>query len=60
MKNSKPTYTALSYEEEYKIIKKDLVRVLILNSIYLILILAVYFTDKKYGYLAHMFSRLIK
>lgn len=58
--NKQVQYTALSYEEEYGIIKKDLIRVLLLNSIYLILILAVYFTNRKYDYLVHIFSKLVK
>ena len=51
---------AISREEEYKIISKDLHLVLWLNLSYLVAILAIYFTDQRYHYLMKIFSKFLK
>ena len=60
MKNNKreTQYQALTQVEEYAIIRKDLQRVLFLNLLYLIIILAVFFTNQKTQYLQHFFGKL--
>lgn len=47
-----------SHETEYQDIKKDLVRVVLLNSLILIAILAIYYTDKNSGYLQRFYDRI--
>ena len=47
-----------SYEGEYRIIKHDLVRVLVLNSVYLAGVLALYFSNLKTHYLENLFTKL--
>jgi len=59
MKKVQQQYQALSHDAEYAIIRKDLVRVLILNAIYLAAILALYFTNQKTQYLEHWFSKIL-
>ncbi len=48
-----------AHAEEYGIIRHDLIRVVILNSIYLIAVLALYFTNQKSQYLEHWFGRIL-
>ncbi len=43
-----------NHSEEYTIIKHDLIRVIVLNAIYLVALLAVYFTNQKSQYLARI------
>jgi len=50
-KSQNSPQVALSHEAEYKIIKHDLIRIIALNAIYLIAILALYFTNQKTQYL---------
>lgn len=54
--------TSLSSEQviEYKIIKKDLIRLAILNIVFLGIVLAVYYTNQDSQYLSKWFSSLIK
>jgi len=59
MKNRQQQYQALSHEAEYQIIRKDLIRVLMLNALYLIAILALYFSDQKTHYLEQWFSKFL-
>jgi hypothetical protein len=59
MKNRQQQYQALSHQAEYAIIRKDLLKVLILNAIYLALILGLYFADQKTGFLQHWFSKVL-
>lgn len=49
----------LSHEAEYRIIKFDLVKVLVLNLIYLGVILGLYYVDKQSGLLDKWFARLL-
>ena len=60
MKNNKreTQYLALTQVEEYAIIRKDLRRVLFLNLLYLVIILAIFFTNEKTQYLQHFFGKL--
>jgi len=59
MKNRQPQYQALSHQAEYAIIRKDLIKVLILNAVYLAALLALYFTDRRTQFLEHWFSRIL-
>ncbi len=43
---------------EYKIISKDLIRLVVLNGLMLAAVLVVYFTNKNNGYLERMFQNL--
>ena len=58
-KNRQQQYQALSHEAEYLIIRKDLMRVVALNVVYLAAILTLYFTDQKTQYLEHWFSKFL-
>ncbi len=53
-----PTYQNSEHAEEYKIIKHDLVRVLLLNLAYLSGILALYYANRNSLFLERWFSRL--
>lgn len=44
---------------EYQIIKHDLIKVVLLNVVYLGLVLAVYFTNAKTHYLEQWFGRVL-
>jgi len=46
------------HTEEYKIIKHDLLKVVILNLVYLSLLLALYFTNQKSHYLDKWFAQI--
>lgn len=59
MKKVQQQYQALSHEVEYRIIRKDLIKVLVLNAVYLALILALYFSDRKTHYLEHWFGKIL-
>lgn len=48
----------LANEAEYKVIGGDLLRVIVLNALYLAGLLAVYYTNKQSRYLEHYFSRI--
>lgn len=54
-----PNQGGLSHEAEYRIIKFDLVKVLILNLVYLGVILGLYFANKQSGLLDKWFARLL-
>lgn len=43
---------------EYKIISKDLIRLVVLNGLMLAAVLVVYFTNKNNGFLERMFQNL--
>jgi hypothetical protein len=45
---------------EYRIIKHDLYKVIALNTLYLALVLALYYTNLKSSYLENWLSRIIK
>lgn len=58
--SSQSTQSAvLSHEAEYKIIKFDLFKVLVLNVIYLVLILSLYFSNQKSQFLEHWFAKVL-
>ena len=50
--------TQISTAEEFLVIKHDLWRVLILNAVYLIAVLVVYFTNNRAHYLESWFGRV--
>ena len=49
---------ALSHQAEYRIIKFDLIKVVILNVIYLGGILALYFANKQSHFLDNWFTKI--
>jgi hypothetical protein len=58
--NSGASHTAvLSHEAEYKIIKSDLVRVLILNLVYLVAILVLYYGNQRSNFLDNWFAKVL-
>lgn len=59
MKRPQQQYQALSHEAEYAIIRRDLIKVVILNLVYLALILALYFANRKSGFLDHWFAKVL-
>lgn len=58
--SSGTAYTVgLSHEAEYKIIKFDLVKVVILNAVYLAVILGLYFANQKSGFVDNWFAKVL-
>lgn len=57
-KNTPSAPLHLSHEAEYKIIKVDLLKVLALNVVYLVGILALYYSNKSSHFLDSWFSKL--
>lgn len=51
--------TGSLHAAEYAIVRHDLLRVVVLNVVYLAVILTLYFTDQKSHYLEHWFSKLL-
>lgn len=49
----------LSHAAEYTIIRHDLIRVVVLNVIYLAGVLVLYFTDQKTQYLERFFEKIL-
>jgi hypothetical protein len=49
----------ISHEAEYRIIKFDLIKVLILNAVYLAAILALYYANRQSGFLDNWFARVL-
>lgn len=47
-----------TWDSEYNVISKDLIRVVILNVVYLVGLLAVYYTNEQQHYLERVFARL--
>ena len=45
---------------EYRIIRHDLIKVIVLNALYLAGMLALYYSNKQSGYLEQWFSRVFK
>ena len=50
---------AMSHAAEYRIIKSDLIRVVILNLVYLAVILSLYFGNQHSHFLDNWFARLL-
>ncbi len=50
---------ALTHEAEYQIIKFDLIKVLVLNVVYLAVILGLYFSNQKTQFLEHWFAKVL-
>jgi hypothetical protein len=49
----------LSHDGEYRIIKHDLIKVVILNVVYLLVILSMYFGNQKTHFVDNWFARLL-
>lgn len=49
----------MSHEAEYRIIKFDLVKVIILNAVYLAIILSLYYGNLHSHFLDNWFARLL-
>jgi hypothetical protein len=49
---------ANQHAEEYRIIRTDLIRVLIVNAIFLAAVLAVYFTNQQSNYLEQIYNKI--
>lgn len=47
-----------TWDSEYNVISKDLIRVIILNVLYLAGLLAVYYTNEQQHYLERIFANL--
>lgn len=50
---------ALGHESEYRIIKFDLIKVIILNAVYLAVILFLYFSNQKSHFLDNWFAKVL-
>ena len=50
---------SLSHETEYRIIKFDLIKVLLLNAVYLAAILALYFGNRHSHFLDNWFAKVL-
>ena len=48
-----------SHEAEYRIIKMDLIKVIILNAVYLAVILGLYYGNQKSHFLENWFARIL-
>lgn len=57
--NKNQAFQKMTHEEEYKVIRGDLLKVLALNAAYLVLLLALYFTNRNSHYLEHWFSKIL-
>jgi len=49
----------LSHESEYRIIKFDLIKVIILNVVYLAIILGLYYGNQRTGFLDNWFAKVL-
>lgn len=49
----------LSHDMEYKIIRSDLLKVLLLNVIFLAAMLTLYYTNNQHHFLEQLFSKYI-
>jgi hypothetical protein len=49
----------MSHEAEYRIIKFDLLRVVILNAVYLAIILSLYFANQQSHFLDNWFAKIL-
>jgi hypothetical protein len=58
-KGSEDFGPTLSYAAEYRIIRHDLLRVVMLNAVYLACVLAIYYSNLKSGYLEKWFDKLL-
>lgn len=56
--NSDAVYNA--HSDEYKMVKSDLIRLLILNAVILGVVLTVYYTDRTSPYLENILGKLLK
>jgi hypothetical protein len=49
---------AVEHVEEYRFVQKDLVRLLIVNALFLAALLVVYFTNQNHQYLERLFGNV--
>lgn len=57
--NSGSSYSpANAHAEEYRYIRNDLIRVIVVNVIIFGLVIAVYLTDKQSGYLQRFYNQI--
>ncbi len=54
-----PHQGSLPHQAEYRIIKVDLIKVLVLNLVYLAVILGLYYGNKQSGVVDKWFARLL-
>lgn len=54
-----PAAAGISHQAEYRIIKFDLIKVLILNIVYLAVILGVYYSNQQSHFLDNWFARVL-
>lgn len=57
--SSASSESGVMHSGEYKVIKHDLIRVLVLNLIYLAAVLVLYYTNLRSHYLEAWFSRIL-
>ena len=51
--------SGVSHDSEYRIIRSDLIKVVILNAVYLVAILALYYSNRQSGFLDNWFAKLL-
>lgn len=51
--------SSMSHEAEYSIIKFDLIRVVVLNVVYLAVILGLYYANQSSGFLDKWFAKVL-
>ena len=54
-----PHQGGLSHEAEYRIIKFDLIKVLVLNLVYLAVIISLYYANKGSGVIDKWFAKIL-
>lgn len=60
MKNNNTQNLHNTISQEHEQTKRDLVKILILNAVYLAGLLALYFTNKQTGYLDAWFAKIFR
>lgn len=58
-RSSENTTVGLSHAMEYKLIKHDLVKVVILNAVYLAGVLVLYYANLRSGFLERWFEKVL-
>jgi hypothetical protein len=51
--------TLVSHEAEYRQVKKDLLKVFLINCVFLAALLVIYFTNRQHHYLENIFGKVI-
>ncbi len=60
MPNKQNPILVRNEEEEYRQVKRDLVKVLVLNGLFFILLLGLYFWNRASGVIDNFFASLLK